>query len=285
MIRDRRRAFNALHGRRAGRSLGAMKVLVTGSRGTVGQALARELGAQQHAVVAWSREQAPPDRPEEQERYIAEVAPDAVFHLAVPSRGTGRPEEGRLVNVTWSEHLARLTAARGIPFIFISTVMVFTDAARGPFSPDSAPDATEGYGGEKREAEQRVRATHPQARIARLGWQIGAADGSNNMVNHLEQQMKEQGVIKASRRWKPACSFLDDTAAGLVRLMELPPDLYLFDSNRHWTFYDIAEALNHQQGDRWNVQATEDFIYDQRMLDPRPGLPSLSARLPDLSSS
>lgn len=256
-----------------------MKILVTGSRGTVGRALVRQLAAQQHEVVAWSREQAAPDDPAAQERYLHAVAPDAVYHLAVPSQGTGRADEGRLVNVEWTERLARLTADRGLPFIYSSTVMVFTDHAPGPFTTESAPDATSGYGGEKREGEQRAQAANPRTRIARLGWQIGEHDGSNNMVNHLENQMKEHSVIKASERWLPACSFLEDTAAGLVRLIELPPDLYLLSSNEHWNFYDIVEALNHQRGCRWNVQATQDFVYDQRMLDPRPGLPSLSARL------
>lgn len=259
-----------------------MKILVTGSRGTLGRALVRALAAEGHEVIAWSREQAPPDNHAAQAHYMAGVQPDVVFHLAVPSHSTGRPDEGRLVNVAWTDHLARLTAARGLPFIFSSTVMVFTDDARGPFTLESTPDAKTGYGGEKREAELLARAANPLTRIARLGWQIGEADGSNNMVNHLDRQMKEQGVIKASRKWKPACSFLDDTAAGLVRLMELPPDLYQFDSNRHWSFHDIAEALNHQRGNPWNVQADDHFVFDQRMLDPRPGLPSLSAHLPSL---
>ncbi len=262
-----------------------MKVLITGCGGTIGRVLARELTSHQHTVIPWSRDQAQPDDPAAQERFLAAVAPDVVFHLAVPSHGTGRPNEGRLVNVDWTHRLAELTQARGLPFLFASTVMVFTDDARGPFTTDSIPDAKTGYGGEKREAELLARAANPLTRIARLGWQIGEADGSNNMVNHFEQQMKEHGVIKASRKWKPACSFLDDTAAGLVRLMELPPDLYQLDSNRHWSFYDIAEALNHQRGSRWNVQADDAFVYDQRMLDPRPGLPSLSARLPALALS
>ena len=260
-----------------------MKVLITGCGGTLGRVLARELTTHQHTVIPWSRDQAQPDDPAAQERYLAATTPDVVFHLAVPSRGTGRPNEGRLVNVDWTQRLAELTHARGLPFLFASTVMVFTDDARGPFTPDSIPDAKTGYGGEKREAELLARAANPLTRIARLGWQIGEPDGSNNMVNHLEHQMKEHGVIKASREWKPACSFLDDTAAGLVRLMELPPDLYQFDSNRHWSFYEIAEALNHQRGNRWNVQIDDSFVYDQRMLDPRPGLPSLSARLPALA--
>jgi dTDP-4-dehydrorhamnose reductase len=257
-----------------------MKALITGSSGTIGRALARHLADLHHTVVPWSRDQAPPDDPNAVERFLDAVAPEVVYHLAVPSRGTGRANEGRLVNVEWTDRLAQLTAVRNLPFIFTSTVMVFTDHARGPFTPDSEPDAGDGYGGEKREAEERARAANPLTRIARLGWQIGEADGSNNMVNHVESQMKEHGVIRASSRWMTACSFLDDTAAGLARLPDLAPDLYLFDSNRHWSFLQIVEALNHLRGEKWNVQATEDFVFDQRMIDPRPGLPSLSARLP-----
>lgn len=81
--------------------------------------------------------------------------------------------------------------------------MVFTDDAVGPFTPESVPDAREGYGFEKYTAEQQIRQANPDAVIARLGWQIGAAPGSNNMIDFLAKQ----DVVRASEKWFPACSF------------------------------------------------------------------------------
>ena len=260
-----------------------MKILVTGARGTVGSAVTEQARRAGHDVVAWDRERAAPDDADACARLLAGVKPDALFHLAVPSRGTGRADEGWLVNVDWSERLARLAAAAGIRYVFTSTVMVFTDHARGPFTTDSEPDAKDGYGGEKREAEGRVRAANPDAVIARLGWQIGHAAGSNNMIDHLERQMREQGEIRASSRWLPACSFVDDTADALLRLSGLAGDLYLLSANERWNYFEIVAALNTLHGGRWKVTPTEDFTYDQRMLDPRPGIPSLATRMPGLA--
>jgi dTDP-4-dehydrorhamnose reductase len=101
------------------------------------------------------------------------------------------------------------------------------------------------------------------------------------MIDFFHTQSKN-GAIGASTRWYPACSFVTDTVAGLNRLALASPGLYLIDSNREWTFFEIASALNALHGNRWQITPDEDFIYNQRMIDPRAGIPSLKARLPQL---
>jgi dTDP-4-dehydrorhamnose reductase len=160
--------------------------------------------------------------------------------------------------------------------------MVFSDSAIGPFTPDSAPDAAEGYGYEKRRAEERVFCQNPKAIVARLGWQIGEEAGSNNMIDFLEKQFTSNGYIKASRKWYPACSFVRDTASALVGLVSATPGLYLIDSNTRWNFYEIVSALNERHGRRWKIVANDDFVFDQRMVDPRVPIPALQHTLPTL---
>lgn len=249
-----------------------MKALVTGANGTVGKALCRLLGDQ---AVAWDRQRVPIDQYAPMEAFVRSVAPDVVFHLAIASRSTGKPNESWLVNYEWPSELAWITRTLGIRFVFTSSVMVFTDHAPGPFTVDSVPDAKEGYGYEKQSAEQRVRAQNPDAVIARLGWQIGDAPGSNNMIDFFTRQDE----IKASTKWLPACSFLDDTAAALVSLAGGPAGLYQINANKRWNFFEIASALNDLHGRRWRVTPTEEFIYDQRMIDDRVAVPPLSQRL------
>lgn len=259
-----------------------MKALITGARGTVGAALSRRLAADGHAVVGWDRAAVPVDDYHVMESFVRGEAPDVLYHLAIASRPSGRPNESWQVNVEWSSELAWIARVLGVRMVFASTVMVFSDRAPGPFTCDSAPDAAEGYGHEKRRAEERVRAQNPEASIARLGWQIGEAPGSNNMLDFLESKTRELGHVPASTRWYPATSFLEDTADALVRLASMPPDLYLLDSNERWTFHEIAAALSRRHGDAWPIRPTDDFIFDQRMQDPRPGMPSLQTRLPEL---
>ena len=261
-----------------------MKTLVTGASGTVGRALTAHLQAQGHEVVAWDRGAAPPDDYAAMERFVRTVAPDVLYHLAIASQPTGRAGESQLVNVHWPSELAWLTRQLGVRFVFTSTVMVFSDDARGPFTPASVPDAAEGYGAEKRAAEARVVAQNPEARIVRLGWQIGTdpGDGGNHMAAWCVAQMQQHGRIEASTRWLPACSFLEDTADALTDAVTRRPGLYLVDGNDGWTFYDIACALAAKLRQPWRVVPTHAFAFDQRMHDPRLQLPPLRERLPAL---
>lgn len=262
-----------------------MKVLVTGLRGTVGRALAAELRHGGHQVVGWDRSAVPIDRYDAMERFVAETAPDAVVNLAIASQPTGRERESWLVNHDWPSELAWICRQREIRFVHTSSVMVFSSAAVGPFTIESPPDADHGYGHEKRLAEARVFYQYPQATVVRLGWQIGDAAGSNNMIDYFERQAREHGHIAASTRWLPACSFLPDTAAALVRAIGAPPGLYQIDGNERHTMWQIASALSAQHGLRWRItQATEPH-QDQRMIDPRLGVAPLARRLPALDET
>ncbi|NJN43527.1 MAG: sugar nucleotide-binding protein [Anaerolineae bacterium] len=256
------------------------KALLTGSSGGLGTALTHYLQTQNITVIPWNRKEIPIDNLQQIRTFIHATAPDIVYHLATASQPTGREYEGWLVNVEWTSTLARLTAEIGIPLVFTSSVMVYTDDAKGPFTPDTPPDAREGYGLEKYTAEQRTLA-YPNAIVARIGWQIGDSPGTNNMIDFFHTQSKN-GSIGASTRWYPACSFVPDTVATLHRLAQTSPGLYLIDSNRAWTFFEIASALNTMHGNQWQITPNEDFIYDQRMIDPRTGMPSLKVNLPQL---
>lgn len=262
-----------------------MKALVTGAGGTVGGALVERLERGGHRAAGWPRETVPIDDYRAMEAFVRAEAPDVVYHLAVASRPTGRAGESWLVNYEWPSELAWITRTLGLGFVFTSTAMVFSNDARGPFSPASEPDAREGYGYEKRMAERRVRDQNPSAKVVRLGWQIGRGPGSNNMIDFFDRHMRERGRVPASRRWLPAASFLEDTADALVRLAAEPPGLYQFDANgAGHSFYDIASALSRLHGGAYRVEPTDDFVYDQRLLDGRVPLTPLAERLPGLGS-
>ncbi len=260
-----------------------MHLLVTGGNGTLGTALRAEAARRGAAFTAWDRAVCPPDDAAGPASYLDRVAPDALIHAAAPSTGTGRTDEGQLVNIAWTGRLARAAADRGIPFLYVSTVMVYTDHAKGPFTPESAPDATDGYGGEKRRGERAALAANPDARVVRIGWQIGDKAGGNNMLSFFDEKMRNDGVIRASARWYPATSFLPDTAAALLDILAMTGGVYLVNSNPGWTFHEIACALSALHGNPWRIEPVEDFVYDQRMFDPRVTIAPLSARLTTLA--
>jgi len=258
-----------------------MNAIVTGANGTVGRALTRAIREAGGSATPWDRSVVPIDDYFAMERFIQSVRPDAVFHLAIPSRPTGRDNEHWLVNWHWPSEIAWITSQNDIPFVFTSTVLVFTNNIVGPIHPGTQPDAEEGYGGDKRRAEERVRFQNPESRIVRLGWQIADAPGSNNMIDYLETTNARDGAVAASRRWFPACSFVADTAAALIAAVEAPPDTYLLDGNAapRLDFYTIATRLNQLHGNRWKIEPNDDFVLDQRMIDPRLPVAPITARL------
>jgi dTDP-4-dehydrorhamnose reductase len=259
-----------------------VRILVTGLRGTVGRALHARLERDGQDVVGWDRAAVPIDHYDAMDRYIAGVAPQVVVNLAIASRPTGRPNESWLVNHDWPSELAWSCRQHDIRFVHASTVMVFSPSAIGPFTVDATPDAAEGYGYEKRMAEARVFHQNPKATVVRLGWQIGEAPGSNNMLDFFERQVRERGHVAASSKWRPACSFLPDTADALARALVAPPGLYQLDANDRHTFFEIASALSAHHGNRWRVVESGELEQDQRMIDPRLAIAPLSRRLPAL---
>ena len=232
-------------------------------------------------VARWNRAEVGLDDYATMEKHVSDVAPDVLFHLAVASQPTQprtSPAEAWHVNYEWTSELAWITRQLGVGFVFASTVMVFTESRPGPYTIASRPDAAHDYGRDKREAENRVFRQIPDAKVVRLGWQIGETQQGNQMVRWLSSQ----SPVRASTRWLPACSFLDDTADAMVRIAKGGAGLYHVDGNEGWSFYDIASALRKRHGADWKIEPTADRAYDQRLLDPRVKLPPLAERLPEL---
>lgn len=260
-----------------------MKALITGSTGTVGSVLVEQVRASGGTAVGWNRHEAPPGDWESARRLVETISPSVIFHAALPSRPAGIENEGWIVNEKWTADLAALARDHDIPFVYTSTVMVFTNAMEGPLTPDKEPDETAGYGFGKLCGERAALAANSNARIARLGWQIGQAPGSNNMIDFLEKQSAGSGRIQASTRWLPATGFLQDTADALIEISTLPPGIYHVGSNDKWNFHQIVCALNVLHGNRWNVVPVEDFVCDQRLMDPRLRPRPIASRLPALN--
>ncbi|MEM8836136.1 MAG: sugar nucleotide-binding protein [Planctomycetota bacterium] len=261
------------------------RVIVTGGNGTVGRVACEALRERGFVPIGWDRRFAPPDDEEAGNAFIERERPGAIMALAVASQQTGIENEGPIVNVEWPTRLARIARERGIPFLFTSTVMVYTNNATRPFTTDNEPDETEGYGAEKLRAERAIREANPGAIIARIGWQIGLERGGNHMVEHIESRHEEGETIDASTEWLPACSFLPDTAEALVGLVERNASgLHHVDGNEGWNFFQIVTALNDSRGGRWNVNATDDFVYDQRLINEPRLAASIATRLPSLAT-
>lgn len=231
--------------------------LITGMNGAVAPALAAALRARGVRVTAWDRVATPPESEAAVRGHIERVRPDVVCHVA-----TGAPE--------WASWIAGACAAGGVPLLWTGSVSVFGTRHTPPFGVDMEPDATDDYGRYKIECERRVREAFAGAIVARLGWQIGDAPGSNTMVEFLARNAAAKGgVIEASDAWTPSCALLRDSAAAMVWLIERGEGgVYHLEGNRDGlSFFEIASRLARRHG--WSVTRTGTPAMDNRMRDDR----------------
>lgn len=170
-------------------------VLVTGAFGLVGSATVRALAAVGHRVVAsdlgidanrakaqalpvgvearWADLTSTPDV----QRLIADVAPDAIVHLAavIPPPIYRNPALARKVNVDATKTLVDTAAAAPKPPRFVQASSNAVYGSRNPHrNPDpvtaqTPPRPTELYGGHKLESEAYVRASALEWVVLRLG--------------------------------------------------------------------------------------------------------------------
>ena len=243
------------------------KVLLTGMNGTVAPAVAAELRGRGCEAVAWDRRVVSPDDREAVMRFVREVKPSALVHCAM-----GGPQ--------WAEDMAQVCAEEGSKFLYVSSASVYGTQQQGPFTVYDTPEPSDDYGRYKLECEHRVRSANDQAIVVRIGWQMALRRGGNNMVEHLAQKQAEHGHITASTVWFPACSFLEDTARALAGVLDgAPAGLYLLDGNPGWSFWRITCALNQAMDSGWEVRESQDFRWNNRMVDKNVPISAITAVL------
>lgn len=248
--------------------MSANKIILTGANGTIGREFKGFLQGQGVEVIPWNRQEVSVDDYQAMLSFVQEHQPNALYHLAQGSNH-------------WIHELSWICRTQGVRFIYSSTVMVFHDHHCGPFKRDTPPNALSGYGFSKRQAEEICFRQNPDAVVVRLGWQIGEAPGSNNMVDHLDQHMRQNGEIEASSNWFPACSFIQDTVVALWNLREAQGGIYHLDANRDWSYFQIATALNVALGHPWSIVPAHNPVWNQQLAESLP-IPPLSERLPAL---
>lgn len=246
-----------------------MKAIITGLNGTLAPVLATTLKQHDFEVVAWNREDVPTDNEAAMVEFLEQVTPDWICHL-----GMGDPN--------WAQFLGSYCQEQQIGFLFTSTAMVFHHEPDGPHYATDKMTAQDDYGRYKIHCENAINAVCPHAIIARIGWQIGSGRGGNNMIETLYRMVEKDGKIGASTRWIPATSYMTDTCEVLWQLMKYQQyGTYHIDSNTQeaLTFFEIVTRLKARLGTDWVVEPNENYIHDQRLLDDRISVPSLSERL------
>ncbi|PIE07000.1 MAG: dTDP-4-dehydrorhamnose reductase [Rhodobacterales bacterium] len=150
-----------------------MRLLVFGKGGQVSKALMAVTQAEGIAARFLGQDEADLTDPETCARRIAEADVTAVInaaaYTAVDAAETDR-EVAHLVNAAAPGAMARAAAAKGVPFVHISTDYVFDGAGTRAWTEDDPTGPLGYYGQSKLDGEREVLAAGGQGVILRTAW-------------------------------------------------------------------------------------------------------------------
>ncbi len=156
-----------------------MKILVTGGRGQLGQAIQSCLN--QHTLSICDLPEMDIANPEVVVSTLESIKPDLVLNAAAYTDVDGaesHPEDAYRVNVDGPRVLAEKTSQRQIPLLHMSTDYVFDGTKSEPYNEHDEPNPQSVYGRTKWEGEKQVRQINPHHYIVRTAW-LYSAVGKN----------------------------------------------------------------------------------------------------------
>jgi dTDP-4-dehydrorhamnose reductase len=157
-------------------------------------------------------------------RHLEAVRPDAVVHLAAETdmeRCQLHPVEAYDVNTSGVAHVLAGAAARGVPFVYISTAGIF-DGRKRAYHEGDQPNPLSVYGKSKYAGELVAR-SYPRSIVLRAGWMMGGGPGKDKkfvakIVRQLNAGARTLEVV-ADKLGTPCYTY--DLARSIERLVRL----------------------------------------------------------------
>lgn len=221
-----------------------MKVLITGSTGMLGTALAQTLAEAGHAVVACPIEELDICDQAAVERALAAHRPDWLANCAAITAVDACEGELRdvceQVNGTAPGLLGQACQAAGVRLLHLSTEYVFDGRQAAPYVETDEPKPQSVYGRSKLAAEQALAGT--DALIVRTQWLYGA--GGKNFVDTMLRLFSERRELKVVADQWGSPTWVVDLATALVSLMaKNASGLYHVSATGYASWHALAQAI------------------------------------------
>ena len=213
-----------------------MKILITGQRGQVSQALQAHLQGLGELMVLGSNQLdlAKPDQIREQIRaHRPDLTINAAAHTAV-DQAESEPAAAFAINAIAPGILAQEAKALGIPLIHYSTDYVFDGSKPAPYTEADTPNPLSVYGQSKLAGEQAIAAAGGQYLILRTSW-VYSNQGKNFLLTMQRLlQEKPQMRIVADQIGAPTWA---GTIAGSTRALI---ERWLAGEAGEWGIYHLT---------------------------------------------
>lgn len=226
-----------------------MRVLVFGRTGQVARELARR-AAPGLTVTCLGRAEADLADPAACAAAVAAAEADAVINAAAwtaVDRAEAEEAAATVVNGDAPAAMAQAAAARGLPFVHLSTDYVFAGGGTRPWQPGDPTGPLGAYGRSKLAGEAGVRAAGGQAVILRTSW-VFAGHGAN-FVRTMLRLGRERGAVRVVADQTggptPAAAIADAclTIADALARGAAGPGTHHFAGAPDTTWADFARAI------------------------------------------
>lgn len=170
-----------------------MKVVITGARGQLGQALQKSAPEEAHLFPFASTELDIADG-EAVRSTLGAIRPDLILNAAAYTavdKAESEEERALAVNGAAVGHLAEAARESGARLVHVSTDFVFDGSSGVAYAPDAPTSPLGAYGRSKRAGEI---AAGPDALIVRTAW-VYAPEGGN-FVRTMIRLMKERPEVR-----------------------------------------------------------------------------------------
>jgi dTDP-4-dehydrorhamnose reductase len=228
-----------------------MRLLVTGSAGMLGRAVAATATRLGHDVVALPRADLDITDAAHVSRVIAAAEPAAVVNCAgwTDVDGAEAHEAQALrVNGDGARNVARAAAEAGARVIHVSTDYVFDGSKRAPWMESDAVAPLQAYGRTKLAGEREVAGANPEHAIVRTAWLFGA--GGPNFADTMLRLCAEREEVEVVADQSGRPTWTGHLAPALVELAERAGDVGVFHATGtgHCTWYEFAVEIAHGAG-------------------------------------
>ena len=195
-----------------------LRVLITGAKGQLGQALERAL--YEDEVAAFGHADLDVTDAEAVHEAIAYEKPDVVIHAAAWTDTAGcEKDPGRAIEVNGhgAGNVAKACRATGASLVYISSNEVFDGEASEPYAEDAETNPVNGYGRSKLEGERQVSDTTDRHQIVRTSWLYGP--GRVSFPEKILAAAREHGRLKLVTDEIASPTWTVDLAQAVSRLI------------------------------------------------------------------
>src|SRR3954468_11090849 len=237
----------------------AMRLLVIGSGGLHGRAVARDAARLGHDVVTLGHQQLDITDADHVARIVGAARARAVINCAAYTDVDGaEAHDGRALRVNGDGpgHVARAAAEAGARVVHVSTDYVFDGSKREPWVESDPVAPLQAYGRTKLAGERAVAAANPEHAIVRTAWLFGA--GGANFVDTMLRLGREREEVAVVTDQCGHPTWTGHLAPALVGMAERDGDVGVFHASGpgHCTWYEYAVEIFHRAGTRTRVVPT-----------------------------